>query len=58
MKLGKRVFFHFVGDVRVILLSRHWRRVFMFAPCTKMTLSGSQQNLERVRSHDMFWAGA
>jgi hypothetical protein len=49
---------HYVGDVRGILLSRHWRRVFMFAPCTKMTLSGSQQNQERVRSHEMFWAGA
>ena len=49
---------HFVGDVTFILLSRQWRRVFMFAPCTKMTLSGSQHNSQRVHSHDMYWAGA
>ena len=44
--------------MRLILLSRRGRRVYTFAPCTRLTLSGSQMDQQRLESQEVYWAAA
>jgi hypothetical protein len=47
---------HFRGDVRVILFSRRWRRVFAFPPCDHLAYSGSQYFTEKLKD-GLAWYG-
>lgn len=47
---------HFRGDVRVILFSRRWRRVFAFPPCDHLAYSGSQYYASKLKD-GLSWYG-
>ena len=47
---------HYQGDVRVILFSRPWRRVFAFPPCDHLAFSGSQY-FESKLAAGLSWYG-
>ena len=51
-----KVGLHYQGDVRVILFSRPWRRVFAFPPCDHLAFSGSQYFESKLAS-GLSWYG-